>query len=246
NTLGEELVRYAGVPPSKLRTVYASADERFRPVTDTDTLSQVRGRYSLPFTPFLLMVVKGHQVLAQVSGKELTPRKNVVAALQAYGIMRQRARDTGAGPVPPLVILGIGIAERLTPELVAQYTDPAAVYTAGFVEFRDMAAVYSLARALVFPSIYESFGIPLVEAMACGCPVITSNTSACPEVVGDAALLVDPGDVEGLASAMARVSFDDALAETLCRRGRTRASAFSWIESARTLLGEIRRAAGAD
>lgn len=246
NTLGEELVRYAGVPPSKLRTVYASADERFRPVTDSDTLTRVRGRYSLPSTPFLLMVVKGHQVMAQVSGKALTPRKNVVAALHAYGIMRQRALDTGAGPVPPLVILGIGITERLTRKIVAQYTDPAAVYTPGFVEFEDMPAVYALARALVFPSIYESFGIPLVEAMACGCPVITSNTSACPEVVGDAALLVDPGDVDGLASAMARVSFDDALADALSRRGLTRATAFSWMESARTLLAEIRRAAGED
>ena len=244
NTLGDELVRYAGVPRAKLRTVYASADESFRPVADTETLARVRSRYSLPSIPFLLMVVKGHQVMAQASGRALTPRKNVVAALEAYGLMRRRALDAGPDPVPPLVILGIGIAERLTREIVAQYTDPAAVYTPGFVEFGDMPAIYSLARALVFPSLYESFGIPLVEAMACGCPVVTSDTSACPEVVGEAALLVDPHDVEGLASAMARVSFDDALAEQLRKRGLSRAADFSWAESARTLLAEIRRAAG--
>ena len=245
NTLGDELVRYAGVPRSKLRTVYASADESFRPITDSGTLTRVRSRYSLPSTPYLLMVVKGHQVMAQASGKALTPRKNVVAALEAYGRMRRRALDTGAGPVPPLVILGIGIAERLTPDILARYTDPAAVYRPGFVEFEDMPAIYSLARALVFPSLYESFGIPLVEAMACGCPVVTSNTSACPEVVGDAALLVDPHDVEGLASAMAKVSFDEALVQELRRRGLSRAADFSWRDSARTLLAEIRRAADA-
>jgi glycosyltransferase involved in cell wall biosynthesis len=117
------------------------------------------------------------------------------------------------------------------------------VHTPGFVELADMPAVYSMARALVFPSRYESFGIPIVEAMACGCPVITATTSACPEVAGGAALLVDPDDVDGLASAMERVSLDDALAEDLRRRGLSRAAAFSWSESARTLLSELRLAA---
>jgi glycosyltransferase involved in cell wall biosynthesis len=111
------------------------------------------------------------------------------------------------------------------------------------VEFEDMPVLYSMARALVFPSRYESFGIPIVEAMACGCPVITATTSACPEVAGDAAILVDPDDVEGLATAMYRVSLDDALAEDLRRRGLRRAAGFSWADSARTLLGELEAAA---
>ena len=239
NTLGEELVRYIGVPRSKLRTVYASADESFRPVTDPAVLAAVRERYRLPREPFLLMVVKGHQVLGQGA---LTPRKNVAVAVQAYGRMRTRALEAGLAP-PPLVILGLGIAERLTPEIIAGHTDPAAVHTPGFVTFDDMPALYSLARALVFPSRYESFGIPIVEAMACGCPVVTANTSACPEVAGDAAILVDPDDVEGLAAAMYRVSLDDGLAEDLRRRGRERAAGFSWTASARTLLGELEAAA---
>lgn len=244
DTLGEELVRHIGVPRSKLRTVYASADESFHRIADPGSLARVRERYALPAAPFLLMVVKGHQVIGQASGKALTPRKNVAVALEAYGRMRRRAIQSGAGPVPPLVILGMGIAERLTHDAIAQHADPSAVHMPGFVEFEDMPAVYSMARALVFPSRYESFGIPIVEAMACGCPVVTSTTAACPEVAGDAALLVDPDDVEGLASAMERVSFDDLLAEELCQRGFRRASVFSWTNSARTLLSELRAAAG--
>jgi glycosyltransferase involved in cell wall biosynthesis len=196
----------------------------------------------LPEVPFLLMVVKGHQVMGQASGRALTPRKNVALAIQAYGRMRTRALAEGHMP-PPLVILGIGIAERLTREVIAEHTDPCAIHTPGFVEFEDMPALYSLARALVFPSRYESFGIPIVEAMACGCPVVTANTSACPEVAGDAAILVDPDDVEGMADAMFRVSLDDALADDLRRRGLRRAAGFSWTASATTLLAELEMAA---
>jgi glycosyltransferase involved in cell wall biosynthesis len=241
DTLGDELVRHVGVPRSKLRTVYASADEHFRPILDPATLVPVRRRYALPAEPFLLMVVKGHQILGQHA---LTPRKNVTVALEAYGRMRRRLAEAGT-PVPPLVILGLGIAERLRPETIARYTDPAAVHTPGFVEFRDMPAVYAMARALIFPSRYESFGIPIVEAMACGCPVVTATTSACPEVAGDAALLVDPDDVEGLESAMERVCLDDALVEELRSRGFRRAASFSWTQSALTLLSELRTAARA-
>jgi glycosyltransferase involved in cell wall biosynthesis len=242
DTLGDELVRYIRVPRTKLRTVYASADASFRPIADPAALDAVRGRYRLPPEPFLLMVVKGHQVIGQAGGKPLTPRKNVSIAVQAYGSMRARALAAGLTP-PALVILGLGIAERLTPEVIADHTDPAAVHTPGFVEFEDMPALYSLARALVFPSRYESFGIPIVEAMACGCPVITATTSACPEVAGDAAILVDPDDVNGLSDAIYRVSHDDALAEDLRQRGLRRSAVFSWSASAKTLLAELEAAA---
>jgi glycosyltransferase involved in cell wall biosynthesis len=242
DTLGDELVRYVGVPRSKLRTVYASADESFGPITDQAVLASVRARYRLPAEPFLLMVVKGHQILGQASGKALTPRKNVAVALEAYGRMRKHAGAAGVA-VPPLVILGLGIAERLTPEAIAEHADPSSVHTPGFVEFSAMPALYSMARALVFPSRYESFGIPIVEAMACGCPVVTATTSACPEVAGDAALLVDPDDVAGLAAAMERVGLDDRLAGELRGRGLRRAAEFSWGRSALTLLSELRTAA---
>jgi glycosyltransferase involved in cell wall biosynthesis len=240
DTLGDELVRHVGVPRAKLRTVYAAADESFRPITDRSALEQVRERYRLPREPFLLMVVKGHQVLGQASGKALTPRKNVETSLEAYGRLRKRAGRAA----PPLVILGLGIAERLTPEAIAEHAEPASVHMPGFVEFTDMPALYAMARALIFPSRYESFGIPIVEAMACGCPVVTATTSACPEVAGGAALLVDPDDVEALAAAMERVSLDDGIVADLRRRGLARAGDFSWSRSAQTLLAELQSAAG--
>ena len=242
HTLGEELVRYVGVPRSKLRTVYASADRSFRSVTDQKVLADVRERYRLPREPFLLMVAKGHQIMGQASGKALTPRKNVATALEAYGRMRKRVAQRGK-LAPPLVILGVGIAERLTRETIAEHTDPSSVHTPGFVEFGDMPALYSMARALIFPSRYESFGIPIVEAMACGCPVVTATTSACPEVAGGAALLVHPDDVAGLATALERVSLDDRLTRELRSRGIRRAAEFSWNRSALTLLSELRTAA---
>jgi glycosyltransferase involved in cell wall biosynthesis len=242
DTLGEELIRHIGISRSKLSTVYAAAAEGFRPVTDPATLTRVRERYALPATPFLLMVVKGHQVLGQASGKTLTPRKNVAVALDAYGRMRRRSSESGA-TVPSLVIVGLGIAERLTPALIGEHADPAAVHTPGFVESGDMPAVYTMAQALVFPSRYESFGIPIVEAMACGCPVVTSTVSACPEIAGDAALLVDPDDAEALGMAMERVSLDRPLAEDLRRRGLRRSAAFSWKVSALKLLAELGTAA---
>jgi glycosyltransferase involved in cell wall biosynthesis len=246
DSLGEELIRYIDVPRSKLRTVYASAGESFHPVTDPGTLSRVRAKYSLPAAPFLLMVVKGHQVMGQASGQALTPRKNVEVALEAYGRMSRYAAERELPAVPPLVILGLGIAERLTEEMISEHVDPSTVHTPGFVEFDDMPVVYTIARALIFPSRYESFGIPIVEAMACGCPVVTATTSACPEVAGDAALLVDPDDVAGLATAMQQISFDNGLAEELRQKGFRRAAWFSWEQSARTLLDELRRAAAGD
>ncbi|MBA3495843.1 MAG: glycosyltransferase family 4 protein [Gemmatimonadales bacterium] len=214
------------------------------PVTDPATLARVRERYQLPAPPYLLMVVRGHQIQEQTALKALTPRKNVEVALEAYG--RMRTRSAGERKLPPaLVILGIGIADRLTPDVVGAFTGSDAVHTPGFVEFTDMPALYSMARALVFPSRYESFGIPIVEAMACGCPVVTSATSACPEVAGNAGLLVEPDDVDALGSAMERVSFDDRLVHDLRGRGLRRAATFSWSDSARTLLAELLVAARA-
>jgi glycosyltransferase involved in cell wall biosynthesis len=234
-SLAEELAELLEVPRTKIATVYAAADERFTPITDPAVHARMRERYGLPAEPFFLMVVKGYARI-EGTGQALCPRKNVEGTLLAYA----RARE--ADPrTPTMVILGAGVKGRLGPEVLRDRFGLSAdsVLIPGLIDHGDMPAVYSMAGALLFPSYYESFGIPLVEAMACGCPVITSTAPACPEVVDDAALLVDPDDVDGLGAAMLRLVREPALAADLRRRGIERAARFSWHDSARRLLGEL-------
>jgi len=106
----------------------------------------------------------------------------------------------------------------------------------GHVPLEDLRVLYSSCSLFVFPSLYEGFGMPVLEAMACGAPVVSSNASSLPEVVSDAAVLVNPLDVEGLTAAMTRVAEDATLREELRKRGALRIKAFSWEQSARDLL----------
>jgi glycosyltransferase involved in cell wall biosynthesis len=236
DSLAAELETLADVPREKMSTIYAAADERFAGIINPEVIRRVRAKYDLPSSKFFLMVVKGY-ARVEYAGQELCARKNVEGTLTAYAKVRELVADC-----PPLVILGAGVANRLTPEVLSTYVDPAAVRIPGLIDHADMPAVYNSAGALLFPSYYESFGIPLVEAMACGCPVITSNAAACPEVVGDAGLLVDPDDIDGLASAMRRLLLEPGLREDLRTRGLARAKDFSWRKSARQLVAELERA----
>jgi glycosyltransferase involved in cell wall biosynthesis len=106
----------------------------------------------------------------------------------------------------------------------------------GFADDADLPALYSEALCLAFPSLYEGFGLPILEAMACGTPVITSKVSSMPEAAGDAALLIDPHDVDALTDALRRVISDSTLREDLVQRGYTQAARFTWDAAARKLL----------
>ncbi len=161
----------------------------------------------------------------------LEPRKNVALALDAMRILRERGTNLR------LVLAG-GPSPRfdLDANLRRRGLGPAEVVSTGYVDDARIAALLSGARLLVFPSLYEGFGMPIIEAMESGLPVVAARAGATPEIAGDAAVLVDPGDAEAFADAMQRVATDEALRARLMTAGRARAACFSWDTAADSAL----------
>jgi glycosyltransferase involved in cell wall biosynthesis len=161
----------------------------------------------------------------------LEPRKNVALALDAVRILRDQGRDLR------LVLAGSASPQfDLAAELRGRELGPLEVVPTGYVDDGRLAGLMAEARLLVFPSLYEGFGMPLVEAMESGLPVVAARAGATPEIAGDAAVLVDPADPEGFADAMWRVATDEPLRATLVPAGRRRAAEFSWDRAAATSL----------
>jgi glycosyltransferase involved in cell wall biosynthesis len=210
----EDVVRLLRVPPERLFVVPEAAGPAFHP-QDAVAIEAVRSRYGLE-GPFLLSV------------GSLEPGKNRERLLQAFARLRDR------GLKHSLVVAGQQ-AWRYEGEapLARRLGLAESVRFLGHVPRADLPALYSAADALVFPSLYEGFGLPALEALACGTPVVVSNVSALPEVVDDAALQVSPLDVEALADAMERLLRDDRLRADLRERGLQRAAQFSWEKAAR-------------
>lgn len=201
---------------ARIRVVPLAQGERFAPLRPDESVPVI-GRYGLSHHGYLLFV------------GNIEPRKNLLALLEAYGRMRAGTRLS-----PRLVIVGgPGWMNRPIHKAAAASPFAADIVFPGHVPEADLPALMSGALAFVYPSLYEGFGLPLLEAMACGTPVITSNRSSLPEVAGDAALLVDPDDRSALAEAMTRITEDEALRETLRERGLRRARRYSWDETAR-------------
>lgn len=168
------------------------------------------------------------------------PRKNVAGLLEAY------ARLRADHPAPLLVVAG-DVASQRGKALLAKAADLCLadrVIFPGQVTEAVLPALYRSATLLAYPSLYEGFGLPILEAMASGLPVITSDRSSMPEAAGDAAILIDPESVEDLAAALARVLTDEALRRDLARRGLTRAREFTWERTARETLAAYRRTFG--
>lgn len=213
-----DLIRYLTLPESHVRSIHLGGDLRFRPVNDVKALSAMRARYKI-----------AHPYLLYVGG--VNARKNIARLLEAFAQMRARH------PEVRLVIGGkrqwqTGEIDRTFQRL--NLAD--AVQWTGYVRDEDLPALYSCAAAFVFPSLYEGFGLPPLEAMACGTPVVTSNVSSLPEVVGDAALTVDPYDVAALAAAIERALTDEPLRAELRARGLARAAQFTWERAARETM----------
>lgn len=162
----------------------------------------------------------------------LEPRKNLRRLISAYGRLRQRGKISGR-----LVIAGQPGWGRAVPPVALD----GVVFT-GYVSEAELLALYQTARVFVYPSLYEGFGLPVLEAMACGCPVICSNTSSLPEVAGDAACRVDPGSTQHLADVLNVVHRDEALRRRMSRDGLAQAATFSWRKAADLTVQTYRKA----
>jgi glycosyltransferase involved in cell wall biosynthesis len=220
----DDLIELVDAPAHRIEVVYEAADARFRPV-EAGAVAAVRARLGLPERYFLFVGTR-------------EPRKNLRRLLEAFALLADEPE------APDLVIAGRNgwLSEDLEGQAALLGIAPRVRFTGGVAD-EDLPAVYSGASAFVLPSIYEGFGLPTLEAMACQTPVIASTGGSLPEIVGDAALLVDPFDVAALGAAMRRIWREPALRQEMVERGRARARQFSWRRAAEETLDVYRRAA---
>jgi glycosyltransferase involved in cell wall biosynthesis len=218
-TTRNDLIELFHAPPDRVQTLYSGVESFFCRVTDPARLEAIKSRYGLN-RPFILNV------------GTLEPRKNLVRLIEAFSRLRTRDLDL-------VVAGGRGWMFQDILEAPAQFGVADRVRFTGFVPDPDLSALYSLATLFVYPSLYEGFGLPVLEALACGAPVITSNTSSMPEVAGDAAALVDPRNMEELCAQMDRLVSDEGLRRQMTARGFKQAARFSWRASAEQLRGAL-------
>ena len=210
-----DILHFFNVAPEKIVVVYNAIDEHFWVTPPEEDVARVRERYQL-----------NHKFVLYVGN--IKPHKNLVRIIEAFDELRRSDVDEDL----KLLIIGDEISKL--PALrraVHQHKLHKQVRFLGYQSDATLAILYRLASVFVFPSLYEGFGLPPLEAMASGTPVVTSNVSSLPEVTGDAAVLVDPYDVDAIADGMRRVLADPLLAADMRRRGFERAREFSWERS---------------
>lgn len=211
-----DLTRYFSVPPEKISLTPLAADPRFQPQPSVE-IDRIRAKYDLP-TRFVLYFGANK------------PHKNLPALIDAYSMLSTRH-------TPPLIIGGFWDRRYPQPlQRAAQLRIGESVRFLGSVDDADLPALYSAATVFIFPSLYEGFGLPLLEAMSCGTPVACANTSSLPEIAGEAARLFDPHSVVEMMEAMGALLEDDPLRADLSARGLERANQFSWQKTAAKTL----------
>ena len=215
-----DVVELFGTQPDKITVLYGGVDAHFAPVQEPDRLAAVRARYGIGQGPFILGI------------GTIQPRKNYRRLIQAFADLKSSASSL------QLVIAGGKgwMYDQIFAEVKRLGLEGHVIFP-GFVDDEDLPALYSAAEMLAYPSIYEGFGLPILEAMACGTPVVTSRTSSLPELAGDAALLVEPADVADIADAMRRLRQDAGLRRRLVAQGFGQARRFTWEKAANQLLG---------
>ena len=224
----EDLLEYYHLPESQVAVTYEAASEAFQPIENDALLTEVKEKYGL-HEPFILTI------------GNLQPRKNLARLVKAYAGLRKE------GFAHPLVI--VGQAYWQTSDIyraVKEHGLEDQVVFTGYVPDVDLPLLYNAADLFTFVSLYEGFGLPVLEAMACGTPVVSSRGGSLPEVVGDAGVLVDPLDVEGITQAMAEVLSQPQLASQLRAKGLKQAASFSWRRMAEETLRVYEEVAGDD
>jgi glycosyltransferase involved in cell wall biosynthesis len=221
-----DLLRLHGIPPDRVTVVHEAAGPAFEPILDKSRRARIRCRYGLPARFFLYVGA-------------IEPRKNLARLMDAFAEARRQ------GVAHELVCVGpYGWSSRDLYTHIDRLGLRRVVHFTGYVPVEDLPVIYNLAEVFVFPSIYEGFGLPVVEAMACGTPVITTASSSLEEIAAGAAAMVDPQQTAALADALVRLSRDAGLRASLAARGLARAREFSWARTAREMLGIYSRAAG--
>ncbi len=220
-SLKTDLMRLFSLPEKKIYAIHNGIDESFHPVTDKILLSQIQNKYQLP-TDFILTL------------GVLEPKKNTIGLIQAYADLRKSYAE-----LPKLVIGGskqYGWKNNQVFEMVKNLGVEKDIIFTGTIAHEDLPAVYTLTTLFVLPSIYEGFGLPVAEAMACGTPVITSNTSSLPEVASDAAILVNPLNVQEISKAISQVLANKGMQKEMTEKGIKNSKRFSWNKAASSLL----------
>lgn len=220
----EDAIRLLGVSGAKVDVIHEGAGEEFR-VLPAEVVSRFRAEQNLP-DRFMLFL------------GTVEPRKNLVRLIEAYAGLDRQA----AGDCPLIIAGGVRPGGEMVLQRAAQLGVGERVRFVGFVPEEDKPLWYNSACLFTYPSLYEGFGLPVLEAFACGTPVITSNRSSLPEVVGDAGLLVDPLDVSALTQAMSRALSDVELRDRLVKSGLARSELFSWRRAAEQTLDTYRHA----
>jgi glycosyltransferase involved in cell wall biosynthesis len=220
----DDIVRHLDVDPNVVYVTHEAVSSSFQPVDDRKQAQAVRMKYGLE-SKFILAIGSSD------------PRKNITTLVNAYAILPEDLRaEYHLAIVWTAPVLATSISKIIQDLGISQF-----VRFLFQVSNADLAFLYNEASLFVFPSLYEGFGLPILEAMACGTPVIASNNSSIPEISGDAALLVEAGDAQGISGAMLHVLTDDKLASEMAQKGLKRNAAFSWEKCARETLSVYRK-----
>jgi glycosyltransferase involved in cell wall biosynthesis len=223
-----DIMETYGIDSNKIEAIPLAAPDHFRRVNDKRELQRVRHTYG----------IDGEYILSVGS---IQPRKNLARLVKAYASLRG---DCSADKLPKLVLVGkCAWLYDETLRALDEMSVKDSVILTGYVPESDLPALYSSALCFVYPSYFEGFGLPPLEAMQCGAPVIVGNRTSLPEVVGDAGLTVDPFDVGAIAGAIRTLMNDSTLRAKLSHKGQERASAFTWRETARQTLRVYREVA---